>query len=161
MEYLKVNESEILQLPDHVFGARFVVACELRVGGDSIEWEMSEIALPEKFVLWQLSIMWQHWSIASSYLRIGMGDQLPTATVMMDTCEPLVPGLGEAGTYPRGLHGYQYTGHERINMRMARHAMGRRMVIEVNSAAAATSNVRVAAVVSSIPDMVPKCVLSV
>ena len=150
----------IMQLPDHCFGQRFPVGVELIVGGGVTEWDMSEMCLPEKFVLWYVSIYWQAWSASSgSTLRLALGDQLPTTTGMMDKLEPLLHGIGDQGMEPRVLRSYQYTGHEGFPLRKLYPSMGRHLIGEVVSAGGATSHVRVILTVSSLPTEVPDCIL--
>ena len=151
---------KILQLPDHVFGARFPISIELTVGGGVTEYAISELSFPEKAVSWNVSIFWGLWSAAGSTLQLGIKDTIPVSPATISACEELLPGVGEANAGPNFLHGYQYSGHEDFPLRMPVEGPARRLVGAAVSSGGATSNVRVVVTVSSVPGEVPDCVLS-
>jgi len=152
---------QIVQLPEHVFGRKYCVSVELTVGGGITEYAMSEMAFPERMILWQVAIYWGLWSAAGSYLRLGMRDQIPTSPAEMSSAEEILPGVGESMLGPNMLHAYQYTGQEIIDLKAPMIPPARHLVAQVTSSGGATSNVRAICVVSGIPNEVPECVLSV
>ncbi len=151
----------IMQLPDHCFGRRFVVSVHLVSITGVVGWDISEIALPERCVLWELVYFIGEDSANFYYVRLALGDQLPTTIAMMDALEPCFMGLGTQGAEPRKI---QVKNSQSWAIRMLRQpiiSMGRRLVGEVAAVGAETIYANVALVVSSIPTEVPDCLLSV
>ncbi len=151
----------IMQLPDHCFGRRFVISCLIEGSDAAPVWDISEMALPEWAVLWELVVWCREGGGAVSSLRLGLGDQLPTSAAMMGTLEPLIPGLGITGIEPRSILLGYFIDPRFQNIRFPIHSVGRRLVIEVSSVATKTPFVGVGIVISSIPKEVPDCLLSV
>lgn len=152
---------QIMQLPDHAFGRRFIVSAEVRATGEQTAWDISEVAFPERCVLWQLVIRpYQCVSLAEG-IRIALGDQLPTAAAMMDRLEPLVAGLGMQGAEPRLISLAMMAGWLNIGMRFPLHAGGRRLVLEATCADQKTTWASVHVLVSSVPKEVPDWMVSV
>ena len=151
---------KIMQLPDHCFGRKFVVSCAVRVVPEATVWDISEIALPNVFVLWQLQIYPYGFTTADSRIRIALGSKLPTAEEQMDRYQPLISDLGIHGTRPRRIYLFQRTGTFIVFMRMPISAQGQRLVIEAHAEADANANVSVQIVVSAIPKEIPEWLFS-
>ena len=125
---------KILSLPDCCFGRRFLVSCTVQAGAGGIItlWDISEIALPEHCVVWELSAYCDSLSADLASFRMALGDQLPTTTVMMDSLEPVFHGLGLQGASPRAIV-MPYVGDMRWNcLRFGIAASSRRLVLEAN-----------------------------
>ena len=160
MDISKWPIDKIMQLPDHCFGRKFVVSCAIRVVPEATVWDISEIALPNVFVLWQLQIYPYGFTTADSRLRIALGDKLPTSETTMNGYIPLISDLGMGGTKPRRIYLFQRTGTFILFMRMPISAQGKRLVIEGHAEADANANVSVQIVVSAIPKEIPEWLLS-
>lgn len=146
---------KIMQLPDCCFGRRFLVCAE-RSALDAPElFDISEMALPEMCVLWQVILQTYNGDAILHNCRVALGDQLPTSTAMLDTLEPLVPGLGVQGAEPRDISIQPGSHFVSMDVRQLLQAMGRRLVVGVRSAMLKETFVRVVVVVSSIPTEVP------
>ena len=146
---------QIMQLPDHLFGRRFLVSCSLSLGVGETNWDISEVALPETCVIWELHI--ESIGIYSEILtlRIALGDQLPTVVAEMNRLDPLFMGLGLQGPEPRSFYLPQKTRVHFSRLRMPVAAAGRRLVIEGVTPDAVTGVVFVGIVVSGGPKEVP------
>lgn len=147
--------SQIMELPDHLFGQRFPISCCVNTQLTTGAWDIAEVAFPEHFVLWEI-LLWRTIQASQAYYwRLALGDQVPTVVAMMDGLEPLLPGIGVAGPEPR-LVGFAHEGTLRINMlRKPYSAMGRRLVLEVRAAPAQTVEGCATAVVSYMPKEIP------
>jgi hypothetical protein len=151
----------IMQLPDWCFGRRWCVSLAYyRVSGQVV-WDISEIGLGDKAVLWNVAIRHNDYSEMSDYLRLALSDQLPANAGEMDVLEPLIPGLGFQGAEPRRIYLGRPSTAIDIPLRMPIDAQGRRPVLEVASAAMESFSVLVALTVSSVPTEVPDWLVSV
>lgn len=153
--------NQIMQLPDHCFGRRWPIGVNAYSSATTEGWDISEVALPEQCVIWELS-GWIGYSLQQiETFRLALGDQLPTTTAEMDRLEPLFNGLGRTEAGPRRIEAGRLTTFFIMNLRMPVMSSGRRLVLEVVSSGTGVGRLQVAVVVSSIPREVPDCLLSV
>ncbi len=145
----------IMQLPDCVFGRRWLMACEKRSVSDTEAFDITELALPEKCVIWNLALDTSPGEGLNLYVRLALGDQLPTTTAMMSALEPLFPGLGFQGAEPREITLRSGVFVVSWPLRMPVASAGRRMVLGVMGAETPRVSARVVIEVSSIPTEVP------
>ena len=145
----------IMQLPDWCFGQRYPVCCNPQSYNDALGWDISEISLPESFVLWEF--LWDNYAQtgAGDYIRVALGDQLPTSHAMFMLNEPLIQGLGEQGAEPREIHGYFYSSLHIHNIRKHYKSSSRRLVCECYAAADKSNHTNIVIVVSPVPTEVP------
>ena len=151
---------QVMQLPDECFGRRFMVSCNLQLFAATRAWDISEVALPEACVIWELYI--ESIGIYSEEItvRIALGDQLPAVVAVFNALDPLFMGFGAQGPEPRGLY-IPVHGRIHINrLRMPVAAAGRRMVIEALTPEAVKGGIFVGIVVSGIPKEVPDWLIS-
>lgn len=149
------NLGRVLQLPDETFGRRFLISCRVQGGDASPAWDISEIGLPEKAVIWELRVFCDSTSADLASLRVALGDQVPASAAMMTALEPLMPGLGAQGADPRAIN-VSFDGRlEWTQLRFPLAAGGRRLVVEATGAAGKTPIVTVGVVVSGLPKEFP------
>lgn len=146
---------KIMQLPDCIFGQRYIVSCNVEVDGEASSWDISEIAFPDICVFWTLGIYWYYHKGHVDYIRLALGDQLPTTQAMMSELEPLINGYGMQGPGPREIHSYLNSSQEIVHMKKLISAQGKRMIIEGHSTGTGAVKVRAYVEVSSIPKEVP------
>jgi len=161
MDLRNWSMDQILQLPDHCLSRRFVVSCSMSTLGDETVWDISELALPDRAIVHELTMFGTGSLGKFAVVRLALGDQLPTAVAEMDRLEPLFHGLGVQGAEPRGFTvGAQ--GQFTLNrLKMYVPAQGRRLVLEMAAAATVVIFVCAAITVSTVPTEVPDCLLSV
>lgn len=145
----------IMQLPDYCFGRRFLVSCTVTGGDAAAAWDISEIALPEQCVLWEIRAFCDSAAVDITSFRLALGDQLPVTTAIMDGLEPLINGLGAQGPGPRAivpsLDGRMQWNKFRQNIASA----SRRLILEATGAATKTPTIMVGIVVSGVPRSIP------
>lgn len=151
----------ILELPDHLFGRRFLVSCSVEGGDAAAAWDISELAFPEVAVIWEVRIFSVLAGSNVDSIRLAIGDQLPTATAQMDGLEPFIQGLGAQGPGPRAINPSLDGRMEWDRLRFAIATAGRRLVLEATGIAGQTPVVTVGVVVSSVPKEVPEWLYSV
>lgn len=149
-----------MQLPDYCFGRRFCVCAEGKSDAAAMSWDISEVAFPEHFVLWELLVSLSPIDYRVATIRLAFGDQLPTDLATMNVLEPLIPGLGIDGPEPRFIALPPPYSMISLPLRTPLKPSGRRLVLEVVSAVAATGRVQVICVVSSIPTEAPDWLVS-
>lgn len=152
---------QIMQLPDHVFGRRWLIYCSARPSGGTAGYDISEIPFPEICVIWELLIDCTIEATTRLVFKIALGDQPIAAAGLIEQLEPLFPGLGEQGPEPREIH---YKGNKIIRwnkLRMPVRTAGRRMVVEFTNTSEAAASGAVGVIVSSIPKDIPDCLISV
>lgn len=150
----------IMQLPDCCLSRRFSVFVTIQTVGDSTQYDISELALPDRtiiheFAFWAAGTFGQFTSI-----RLALGDQLPTATTEMDTLDPLFHGLGVQGPEPRVLLAMVGVSVHFDRLKMYVPAQGRRLILETTTLAGTNPAVSVGIVVSAVPTEVPDWLIS-
>lgn len=151
---------QIMQLPDCCFGRRFLVSCTQQGGAGVPLWDISEIAFPERCVIWEFIFWSEETATAVASFRVALGNQLPATVAMMDVLEPVFPGFGVQGPDPRRIANVAWGTEALRRLRLPIAAMGRKLVLEVTGVGVETPVVCVAVVVSSIPTEVPDCLVS-
>lgn len=153
----------IMQLPDHFFGRRFMFQMYVNVTVGKEAWDISELALPDRCVLWEMS-----WGVIAASVtlfdavRFALGDKVPASAAEFDALEQLLP---LAGTRPAARPGFRF--FDRYNqvsvtsLRMPISAQGRKVIMEVYDETGTTLPVVAHLVFSSIPTEIPDCLLAV
>ena len=151
---------KIMQLPDHCFGRRFVVSCYSVISGAATAYDMSELSLPDGFMLWE--VVFFNTSAANKLLvvRLALGNVLPASPWDFNLLSPLLPGLGVQGADPRQI---TFTAPQTIAIQCIKQPFesgNRKLVVEVIASGVGSSYFGVSAIVSSIPTEVPDWLVS-
>lgn len=160
MNIEKWDVEDIMQLPDHCFGRRWVVSVTTKGVQSETDWDISEIAFPNIGVIWNFLLYPAYISSSSSHVRIAIGEQKPTSTAMMDKLEPLIVGLGRQGPEPRDIRMSQNAGSIMIPMRTVKRFQGKKLIMEAVPVADGYQHCICIVTVSSIPKEVPDWVVS-
>jgi len=147
----------VMELPDHLFGRRFLISCLSNVEAQATVWNISEVPFPELTVIWELQLITWEIENTRTIFRIAMGDQLPLNVGMMDLLEPVFPGFGLDGPEPRFIHSRDLQGTHLTRLKHPVRVSGRRLVCEFENTYAYSSTMGVLMVVSSVPRSVPDC----
>ncbi len=141
----------IMQLPDWCFGRRFPVFLFAYGGIGEDAWDIAELGLPDRCVLWEI-VMWPVgvWAATDSF-RLALGDQLPTSIAMMSSLDPLLHGMGQQGAEPRTIRSIPYDTMRIRQLKMLIESHGRRPILEISPADETALAMNVALVFSSIP----------
>jgi len=150
----------IMQLPDFVFGRRWPIIFSGLLTTVSTEYYISEMALPDVCVLWELTFFTTPVSTAVvppvMPLSIYLGDQLPTTDAEMALMEPLFP---EADEIVDGLRSFRGRGNL-SRLRKPISAQGRRVVMRTEIGAVVPGTFVVWLIFSSVPKEVPDWLIS-
>ena len=150
---------KIMQLPDHMFGRRFLISATVEIATGITGWDISDLAFPEMCVIWEYRAYCSKKTVTLVGVRMALGDQLPTTTAQMDALDPLFNGYGVQGAEPRRIPTDIYRSNELRNIRMPLAAGGRRLIIEFTQAEAGGNFYAVELVVSSVPKDIPECLI--
>lgn len=152
--------ARILQLPDWCFGRRWPIMLRLELGVAATGYLISDMALPDRCVLWEVIIK----SIAvnaaqvsgRAEVQVALGDQLPagaTAAAIFAAYENMFPGV-------EGLRNAIPSIGRLSKLRTVYHAQGRRVVVFFDNRSTQTRDFIVVMVFSSIPTEVPDWLIS-
>ena len=151
----------IMQLPDNAFGQRWIVSVAARGKVVGANYDISEMALPERCVVWTVFFLASVSSGMVNDITLSMGDKLPASDAEFDVLEPLMRDLGYYDGTRRYIELYSRTSVVVLPMRKLIHSVGRRLVGRLTFEALSTTPTYAGLVVSSIPTEVPDCLLSV
>jgi len=155
MNLSDMTPQQIMKLPDHLFGNRFIVGIEISESLADTYWDIAETALPDYAVLW--SFGWELWNSGVTFanFRLALGDQLPTTTGQMDGLTPLLSGVGNQGSEPRAIQFGIDPLSQQFNCKTLINAQGRRPILEMTNPGQSNVEVRCLFVFSSLPKAVP------
>ena len=151
---------KIMQLPDCCFGERQTLCCYVSSSGAVPVWDISEIAILDVCVLWDLMIWQAYCNNNQNYIRIAWGHFLPKSTAEMDQLQPVLSGFGAHGFEPRKIPFYSYTSLCTIHLRRVVNPGGARLVVEAKSVASTAIMAHVICTFSSLPKEVPDWLIS-
>ncbi len=123
-------------------------------------WDISEIALPERCVLWEVTAFPVGAWAADDAFRMALGDQLPTSLAMMSSLNPLLHGMGRQGPEPRQTHINSYVSFAVRRLRVLIESCSMRPILEVKPVGDPKISLNVVLVFSSIPREVEDWLLS-
>lgn len=150
----------IMQLPDFVFGQRWLVGITVYAQGGAVYYRVSDLALPEVCVIWEVMI--GMFGVAGDMMNceLKLGDQQPANAMEFAALDRLLPGIRmEAGAMSEFYLGVG----DRVSLakvRMPVRTAGRRLVVGINLAGAANVSGQVVVVVSALPVEVPDWLVS-
>lgn len=150
----------IMQLPEHCFGRKFIVSLTVYSISTAPAWDIAEIALPERCVIWGLTSVLKYNQYQVDSFRLAMGHTLPATVAEMNELEPLINGLGMQGAGPRAMIHSQHTAYNIQHMKQLIESGGRKAVMELTALLETEATMTVAMVVSSIPTEVPDWLIS-
>ena len=146
---------QIMELPDHLFGRRFIISCYVAQGAPGSAFDISEIALPEICVIWEVGWFMLLAGGAGDGLRLALGDQLPATAAQFMLLDPLIHGFGIQGPEPRLISPRNCLGPVVTNqLRLPVQAAGRRLVLQ-GFATTGPAYIQAWVIVSSVPKEIP------
>jgi len=150
---------QIMQLPDHLFGRRFLVSAAIEEVQEAHSVSMSLLAFPERMVIWGVNICVQVVSVGLFRVTLRLGDQIPDTIAAFDTLDLLMAGFGgpEGGDF-----GHEFSNNQVLditNIKHPVHTSGRRLIIEGSTNLQSPFRVYASVLISDIPRSIPDCLL--
>lgn len=160
MDIRKWGLNKIMQLPDSCFGSRWPIIFAQELLGSATGYYISEIALPERSVIWQLfvhvpGVGGMALSTLAVHFNYKLGDQTPTAA-NFGAMEPLFKGIDYLIAGEKLLKPFSGV----LSFRQPVVASGRRVCLAVENFETVLMPFTTGIVVSSVPNEVPDCLIS-
>ena len=156
MDISNWSMAQIMELPDHLFGRRYMVGCA--VYGESMgdAFDISMFGLPERAVIWELRVRLVVLSARMVTLRMALGDQLPANEAEFNALPQLFSDIGYREDGVRVIRVSNLSSMIVTQLRYGIETAGRRLVIAGAFDALADHWLFVDLVVSSIPRSLPE-----
>lgn len=151
----------IMQLPDWCFGRKWLVSVQATGSAIEVVFDISEYALPERCVIWQLQYGVGGEQTARGFISLALADFLPASDAAFDASEILLRDYGVTIAGRKIIPVSANGGVARIDLRMPIASAGRRLVGRLAETATATYYLWTTIVVSSVPTEVPDWLVSV
>ena len=160
MDFRSWPLNKIMQLPDECFGSRWPIFFAGGVAAANTGYYISEMALPERCVIWELFIHLtsqggmaiENWDMDFIY---KLGDQLPTAANLA-AMETLFKGVDFIQAAEKTLRPFSGV----LRMRMPVASSGRRICLAARNNDTEYVTGHTGLVISSVPTEVPDCLFS-
>lgn len=150
----------IMRLPDWCFGRRWPVYVEGYAAGDVLAYDISEVGLPERGVIWEFGCIASCNNARQDWFRLVLGHNLPATIAEVDLLEPLLMGFGIQGAAPRHMRFVTTADHMNIHLRQPRTFNGKKLILEISCMATIYMTVQAWVVVSDLPREVPDWLVS-
>ena len=150
----------IMQLPDCAFGRRFVISMTVFAETGGTAWDISEIALPERCVIWEMTSQTHTTLINVDSFRLALGQVKPATVAEFNELEPLINGLGKPGPEPRQIIHNGYTTLQIRHLKMNIESKGQKTVLEMTAIDATSAMLMIMMVISGVPREVPDWMIS-
>ena len=155
MDIRNWSMDQIMQLPDHCFGRRFSIIFGKDTGGGGEEFFISELALPDRVVLWEVYFHLVTDELAAGFMlgafSLGLSSVPVTANAAFIPLEKILTGVDNIFS---GIHVVNAPFHL-TRLRLPVNSQGRRVVLYMDFNSAAHMRFSVGLVFSSIPNDVP------
>jgi len=160
MDVSKWPLDEIMQLPDHAFGRRWIVSVGRSGLSNNILYDISEAGLPERFVVWEIMWCGDGEILFVVSMALGLSDYLPTTDVEFWAFPRLISDLGIDINGNRMLFIRSEQSWRRMTLRQPVASGGRRLVGRFAETATKTAAAMIAITISSLPREVPDWLIS-
>ena len=161
MNVFDLTDQQIMQLPDHCFGERFV--CSTYFNEDTAGYypDISPIVLPPKCVLWEIDIWTAQIGDKSNYIRLSLGYALPGNEAAFLLEQPLIEDLGDVAPILRGIFLATTEHSPRMHMKQLIETGGKRFLTMCKLSSSGDTRLQISAVFSAIPTRVPDWMVSI
>lgn len=88
---------DILQLPRFIFGRRWMVGTARNLVGAAAHYSISDAMLPDKFIIWEMSIQSKFASSSSIQVTLATGMELPTTDAQFYHLPLVFPDVRSVG----------------------------------------------------------------
>jgi len=156
MDISRWSMSQVLELPDHLFGRRYAVGCAIHQTLVGSYFDVSEMSLPERCVIWEVRFAVLTKVDDLFGVSIALGDQLPVDDAAFDRFEQLLPDIGYRTGTRRDISLTYRTSFELRGLKIGIETQGRRLVTRFDKVGGAPAFMEVELVVSSVPRSLPE-----
>lgn len=147
----------IMQLPDNCFGRRWPIGLYGTLTDADAAFDIAEFALPERTVIWEVSLVHCGGLGMSVDVAFALGDHLPASdaefNVMESLCSGIISSNGRRGHFE--IPSIAQITYSMLRIPVA--VSGRRIVARFIRGPGAAANAAAVITISSIPNEVPDC----
>jgi len=147
---------QILELPDHLFGRRYVVGCAVALPGAGAVFEISLAALPERCVIWEWSVVSDIAYSEGGSVALALGDVAPTTEAGFTGLPTLLPDIGLMTWGTRYIMVSRDCQYDLRCLKVGLNTHGQRLVVRFYQAGSSPRRAMVNLVVSSVPRSIPE-----
>ena len=161
MNVVDLTDVQIMQLPDHCFGERYVCTTYYNENVAGYYADLSPIVLPPKCVLWGIYVWMGQIPHYLSYFRMSLGFVLPANVAAFLLEQPLIPDMGSPVVPIRGI--YLPTAEQTwyMNLKQLIQSGGKSFLTMVEIPTNAQILISISAVFSPLPQRVPDWMISI
>lgn len=146
----------IMQLPRRAFGQRWLVITNLEVSTETIGFVMAKAKLPDRIVLWSITVQGTFQAAFTNYIKFALGEKAPADEAEFDLYERIFKGDLENQTDEGGIY-LPEEANMRWTMKKMIETQGRQLVVEFNNRHTTLSAIiNVAFEISSVPRSLPE-----
>jgi len=146
---------ELAQLPDYLFGQRWLVGYSMVVTAGTTEYIVLERAIPDRTVIWGVMTDHQAGAGLGFYCRVALGDRTPVNEAEFMRLEGVFTGLdgevGGIGVYTMMDNGGKITN----NMKKIIEPQSRRFVFAFTNTGTGGKSMAIRLIISSVPTELP------
>lgn len=150
---------KIMQLPDHCFGERYPISCNINTASAANLFTRSPLAFPDRCVIWSFFLYGISSNSTLNTVRFRLGDHVPTTEAQFVAFQSFLAG----GALPfDSAEGYEMSFSltlQSIPMKKLLITSGKRLVMHVENSGAVAKQVLGGVVISRIPTEIPDCFL--
>jgi len=147
---------KLMQLPDWMYGPKWPISLYLFVDVAADVFAISNMALPDKCVIWQGFIVTQSVSATNCAVELRLADQLPANLAQFNEGEPIFRDLrGFGNTQSTFGLGNRSPGLF-FDCKVLIKAQGRRLTVRGKTSIATSVPVQCGIVISSVPMEIPE-----
>jgi len=147
----------VMQLPDCLFGRKWIVAESLSVAGGAEGFVISADALPDRCVVWTMFVSAYRDGTAPAVAEFRLGQQIPADLTAFRLLDPIIGPAGFTGIVRSALQCSSYGLLAAIDIRLPILSSGRKLVLRLEAIGAVALVIQAGIVISSIPNEVPEC----
>lgn len=147
---------QLLELPDHLFGRRYCVGCSVAAVLPGTYFDISEMALPEKAVIWCVHAQFASTALGFATVSLALGDQLPANDAEFNQLEQLLPDIGYHVLTRRDFHFGSESPFILCDMKLCVDTHGRRLVMRAMKTLPGSHFIESSIAISSIPRSLPE-----
>ena len=151
MERKNLSSSELLELPDELFGQRWPVFKQVRVTGPFDVFLVFEGGVPDRLVVWEVFVLVTGVASNLAYVEFGWTDRAPASAAEGSGIQKMFPGQGEKDGLDYNLIVPANTVFSMRNLKVMGPHAGLKPAFRIDDSSTINDDLLVGLVISSVP----------
>lgn len=152
--------SRVMQLPDWCFGRRWPVGVRAAIPGAGAVFDMSDVQLPDRFVIWEVVAIQRYAAGSSVEVTLATGLQVPANDAAFDELPLLFPQINSVTGRLGALDLVYLTSSIYVKVKVPIVGQGSHIVGRFIRTVGTGIGIQVSVIISSIPREVPDWLIS-